>query len=62
MLMVPAVEVMASVVTHLWNARAQPVSRIATLQQNADNTHHQLLRAVLSMFAALTLDFAVRPM
>jgi len=56
------VEVMASVVTHLWNARAQLVSRIATLQQNADNTHPQRLRAVRSTFAALTLGFAVQPM
>jgi hypothetical protein len=61
-LTVPAVEVMASVVTHLWNARAQLVSRIATLQQNADNTHPQLLRAVRSTFAVLTLGFAVQPM
>lgn len=62
MLMVLAVEVMASAGTHLWNVRAQPVSQIATPQQNADSTHPQLLRAVRSMFAALTLDFAVRLM
>ena len=60
--MVPVVEVMASVATHLWNAPAQLVSRIATLQQNVGNTHRQLLRAARSMCAALTLDSAGRPM
>jgi hypothetical protein len=60
--MVHAVERMAFVVIHPWNARPQPVYQTAMQRQNAESMRLQLRRAVLLMYAALTTGFAVRPM